>query len=230
MTLHRRYKLPRKGMPIQLKIESNPAWYQQEHEIQKKSLLALERRFQRAPTNLRAEEQIRYRKERAKYINKIRKDKINGWKGFCTKAANPYGKHYKAAFRKAVLPSQLVALANKTPKRSQLEAATNILGQLFPDPSSQQVLPLSINTADDLPFTEAEITDVIKNMPRGKAPGYDGIDKIIVQSIHKKFPNLFTTLFNKCLQLGLYPDPFKIGNIVLFQKPGKHTKHQHIVQ
>ncbi|GBN80971.1 Putative protein in type-1 retrotransposable element R1DM [Araneus ventricosus] len=58
-------------------------------------------------------------------------------------------------------------------------------------------------------------------MPRGKAPGYDGIDNIIVQTIHKKFPDLFTTPFNKCLQLGLYPDPFKVGNIVLFQKPGK---------
>ncbi|GBO37440.1 putative RNA-directed DNA polymerase from transposon X-element [Araneus ventricosus] len=59
-------------------------------------------------------------------------------------------------------------------------------------------------------------------MPRGKAPGYDGIDNIIVHTIHKKFPILFTTFFNKCLQLGLYPDPFKIGTIVLFQKPGKN--------
>ncbi|GBO09592.1 Putative protein in type-1 retrotransposable element R1DM [Araneus ventricosus] len=204
------------------KIESNPAWFKPEHEILKKRLLAFKRRSQRAISNTRVAERIIYKKEEAKYNNKIRKDKINGWKGFCTKAANPCGRHYKAAFRKAVLPSQLVAVANQIPKGSQLEAATNILEQLFPDPSNQQAHSPPFHTADDLPFTEEEISEVIKNMPRGKAPGYDGIDNIIVQSIHKKFPNLFTTFFNKCLQLGLYPDPFKIGNIVLFQKPGKN--------
>ncbi|GBN96432.1 Putative protein in type-1 retrotransposable element R1DM [Araneus ventricosus] len=203
------------------KNESNPVWYRTEHDILRKRLLAIKRRSQRATDNTRIAAHLHYKKERAKYINKIRKDKINGWKGFCTNAANPFGRHYKAAFRKAILSSQLVALANKTPKGSQLEAATNILEQLFPDPTPQQAHAHTFNTIDDLPFTEAEIAEVIKNTPRGKAPGYDGIDNIIVQTIHKKFPDLFTTLFNKCLQLGLYPDPFKVGNIVLFQKPGK---------
>ncbi|GBO37441.1 hypothetical protein AVEN_266090-1, partial [Araneus ventricosus] len=98
------------------KIESNPAWYTSEHDILKKRLLAFKRRSQRAPSDTRATAQLTYKKERAKYINRIRKDKINGWKGFCTKATNPYGRHYKAAFRKAVLPSQLVALANNRHK------------------------------------------------------------------------------------------------------------------
>ncbi|GBL76905.1 hypothetical protein AVEN_169755-1 [Araneus ventricosus] len=29
-------------------------------------------------------------------------------------------------------------------------------------------------------------------------------------------------LFNKCLHLGTFPDPLKLGNIILFKKEGKH--------
>ncbi|GBO43364.1 hypothetical protein AVEN_68409-1 [Araneus ventricosus] len=34
----------------------------------------------------------------------------------------------------------------------------------------------------------------------------------------KKFPFLLTELFNICFKLAKFPDPFKIGNIILFHK------------
>ncbi|GBO42077.1 hypothetical protein AVEN_124525-1 [Araneus ventricosus] len=172
--------------------------------------------------NERLQRKLIYKKERSKYISTIRRDKVSGWKNFCTKASNTYGKQYKAAFRKSITPSQLVALENEDPKGGQLAAANNILRQLYPDPPANNTpTTLQPATDNDPPFTESEVSDIIRHLPKGKAPGYDGIDNIVVQQINKKFPSLLLSLFNRCLTLGLYPDPFKIGNIVLFLKPGK---------
>ncbi|GBM44990.1 putative RNA-directed DNA polymerase from transposon X-element [Araneus ventricosus] len=71
------------------------------------------------------------------------------------------------------------------------------------------------------PFTNERITIVIKNLHKGKAPGPDGIDNIFIQQINKRFPILFMELLNKCVHLGTFPHPLKLGNIVLFRKEGK---------
>ncbi|GBN64379.1 hypothetical protein AVEN_102782-1 [Araneus ventricosus] len=75
-----------------------------------------------------------------------------------------------------------------------------------------------IGTNNDEPFTEEEITSAVSKLPDGKSPGYDGIDNIVVKNIYKKFPFFFTAFFNKGLEMGIYPDPFKAGNITLFQR------------
>ncbi|GBM01890.1 hypothetical protein AVEN_219007-1 [Araneus ventricosus] len=67
------------------------------------------------------------------------------------------------------------------------------------------------NTPDDARFTKKEIAIVMKNLHKGQAPGPDVIDNIIIQQINKRFPVLFMELFNKCLQLGTFPDPLKLG-------------------
>ncbi|GBL79760.1 hypothetical protein AVEN_18277-1 [Araneus ventricosus] len=54
-----------------------------------------------------------------------------------------------------------------------------------------------------------------------KAPGYDGIDNIVVKVIFNSFPPLLLNVFNKCLELKCFPDPLKIGLVILFHKTGK---------
>ncbi|GBM11363.1 hypothetical protein AVEN_13588-1 [Araneus ventricosus] len=152
----------------------------------------------------------------------VKHSKNSGWKTFRTNASNPYGKQYKAAFRKTIPPALLIALKNNNPTGGQLKIADNILEQMFPNPLNYADLPtLRTNTPDDAPFTKEEIAIVIKNLHKGKAPGPDRIDNIIIQQINKRFPILFMELFNKCLHLGTFPDPLKLGNIILFKKEGK---------
>ncbi|GBN73292.1 Retrovirus-related Pol polyprotein from type-1 retrotransposable element R1 [Araneus ventricosus] len=69
-----------------------------------------------------------------------------------------------------------------------------------------------------------EISAVIEHLPSGKAPGIDGIDNLLIKTIHKCFNNIFPTLFNKCLHLSCFPDSLKIGNIILFQKGGEDQR------
>ncbi|GBM67276.1 hypothetical protein AVEN_201209-1 [Araneus ventricosus] len=70
-------------------------------------------------------------------------------------------------------------------------------------------------------FSQQEIYGILKNIPNGKAPEYDGIDNIIVKVIFNSFPSLLLDFFNKCLELKCFPDPLKIGLAMLFHKTGK---------
>ncbi|GBN82892.1 hypothetical protein AVEN_15940-1 [Araneus ventricosus] len=74
-------------------------------------------------------------------------------------------------------------------------------------------------------FSQQEIDDILKNIPNGKAPGYDGIDNIIVKAIFNSFPSLLLDFFNKCLELKCFSDPLKIGLVILFHKTGKEEQN-----
>ncbi|GBN37634.1 hypothetical protein AVEN_139989-1 [Araneus ventricosus] len=148
-----------------------------------------------------------------------------GWRKFCSAASHPYGKQYKAAFRKSVFPSQIPYLLNGDPKGSLQEAAQNILDQIFHPPAIPTNYNLTTSTQpSDPPFSPQEISVVIEHLPSGKALGIDGIDNLLIKIIHKRFSNIFPTLFNKCLHLSSFPDSLKIGNIILFQKGGKDQR------
>ncbi|GBM53317.1 Putative protein in type-1 retrotransposable element R1DM [Araneus ventricosus] len=206
----------------QVNFIPTPNWWNQALEVEKKRLRALRRRAQRATSNERQARFIQESKEKAIYKKKVKHARTSGWHQFCTAATNPYGKHYKAAFRKGVFPSQLAVLANSQPTDSLTTIANNFMDDMFPQPdytvdySLQQTL-----TQDDPLFTKQEVTYAVKHLPAGKATGVDGIDNLVIKIIHNKFPHLLTSLYNKCLTLGSFPDTFKIGNIVFFQKQGK---------
>ncbi|GBN78314.1 putative RNA-directed DNA polymerase from transposon X-element [Araneus ventricosus] len=130
-----------------------------------------------------------------------------------------------AAFRKSVFPSQIPYLINGDPKGSLQEAAQNILDQIFLSPAISTNYNLTTSTQpSDPPFSPQEISAVIEHLPSGKAPGIDGIDNLLIKIIHKRFNNIFPTLFNKCLHLSCFPDSLKIGNIISFQKRGKDQR------
>ncbi|KAF8789123.1 hypothetical protein HNY73_007093 [Argiope bruennichi] len=107
-----------------------------------------------------------------KYMKKVKRVKSVGWKDLSTEAANPYGKHFKAAFRKTIHPSQLTVLHNTNPERGHQKIAQDILEQIFPLPNSTPSLTHEIvTTPNDCPFTEKEIAQVIDYLLHGKTPG-----------------------------------------------------------
>ncbi|GBM28687.1 hypothetical protein AVEN_116702-1 [Araneus ventricosus] len=102
-----------------------------------------------------------------KYIRKVETSMNSGWKSFCTKASNPYGTHYKAAFRKAIKPAELVALNNHDPSGNHLKITQDIPEKIFLHPadskSSTYIPPI---TPDDCPFTKGEVATVIHHLSK----------------------------------------------------------------
>ncbi|GBL89045.1 hypothetical protein AVEN_4872-1 [Araneus ventricosus] len=85
-----------------------------------------------------------------------------GWRKFCSAASHPYGKQYKATFRKSVFPSQIPYLINGDPKGSPQEAAQNILGQIFLSPAIPTNYNLTTSTQPpDTPFSPQEISALL---------------------------------------------------------------------
>ncbi|GBL73248.1 hypothetical protein AVEN_159301-1 [Araneus ventricosus] len=153
---------------------------------------------------------------------KIKTAKNSGWKSFCTKASNPYGTHYKAGSRKAIKPTELIALNSHNPSGKHLKIAQDILEKIFPHPAnsnSSTYIPPS--TPYDCPFTKGEVANDTHHLSKRKAPAPDGNDNIMIQQIFKKFPFLLIERFNTRLKLAKCPDPLKVGNIILFHKHGK---------
>ncbi|GBN41043.1 Putative protein in type-1 retrotransposable element R1DM [Araneus ventricosus] len=105
------------------------------------------------------------------------------------------------------------------------EAAQNILEQIFLSPAISTNYNLTTSRQPpDPPLSPQEISAVIEHLPSGKAPDIDGIDNLLIKIIHKRFNNIFPTIFNKCLHLSCLTDSLKIGNIILFQKGGKDQR------
>ncbi|GBM78643.1 Putative protein in type-1 retrotransposable element R1DM [Araneus ventricosus] len=115
-----------------------------------------------------------------------------GCRKFCSASSHPYGKQYKAAFRKSVFPSQIPYLINGDPKGSLQETAQNILDQIFLSPAIPTNYNLTTSTQPpDSPFSPQEISAVTEHLPSGKASGIDGIDNLLIKIIHKRFNNIF---------------------------------------
>ncbi|GBL90577.1 hypothetical protein AVEN_179483-1 [Araneus ventricosus] len=92
----------------------------------------------------------------------------------------------------------------------------DILNQIFPYPTTTTSTNYHLTTSpDDCPFTPKDIARVINSLPHGKAPGYDGIDNLVLKTINKNFSLLFIEFFNRCLSIAKFSNPFKISNIIL---------------
>ncbi|GBN95352.1 hypothetical protein AVEN_251740-1 [Araneus ventricosus] len=100
--------------------------------------------------------------------------------------------------------------------------AEHVLKRLFDPPEDSNIYTAIPSTQfiDPL-FNNQEVWMVISHLPTGKAPGYDGIDNLILKILHKKFNILLTSIFNKCMELRHFPSSLKIDNTILFQKTGK---------
>ncbi|GBO33753.1 hypothetical protein AVEN_59077-1 [Araneus ventricosus] len=144
-------------------------------------------------------------------MRKVKTAKNSCWKSFCTIATNPYGTHYKAAFRKAIRPAELIALNNQDPSGNHLKIAQDILEKIFPHPaksnSSTYIPPC---TANDCPFTKGEVATVIHHLSKGKAPGPDGIDNIIIQQIFRNSPSPSWNFSTLALNWLNFPIPLRL--------------------
>ena len=91
---------------------------------------------------------------------------------------------------------------------------------------SQAELPpfteLTDATLDNIEITEEEINDVIENLDPNKASGSDLISNKMLKKISKVVAKPLCIIFNRSLHEGVFPDKWKLGNLVpLFKKGDK---------
>lgn len=71
------------------------------------------------------------------------------------------------------------------------------------------------------PTSPREVRENISLLGNKKSPGFDLIDKKVLQELPKKAIVYLTALFNGILRTGCYPALWKVSQIVMVPKPGK---------
>ncbi|GFT38153.1 uncharacterized protein NPIL_11251 [Nephila pilipes] len=71
---------------------------------------------------------------------------------------------------------------------------------------------------DDILSSRTEIDCVIDNLSLNKSPGSDRINNELIKKFHNCSPSVLLPLFNKCLNLGVFPKIWKRAKIVLLPK------------
>ncbi|GBM86735.1 hypothetical protein AVEN_252228-1 [Araneus ventricosus] len=181
-----------------------------EREIRnrKEKINALRRRAQRTHTSEIPARFLIWKEKLAKYMREVRRSKGSSWKDLCTSASSPCGRHYKGAFRKTVFLTQLTVLENYDPQGGHQILAQSLLDTLFPFPTAASThMKILINTPDDRPFTHQEVSQVIKSLPHGKAPGYDGIDNLVLKTMNRDENTVFQAevlALKKAIQYATY--------------------------
>ncbi|CAK1580988.1 unnamed protein product [Parnassius mnemosyne] len=93
------------------------------------------------------------------------------------------------------------------------------------DKSNAIIEDLRYDSINFRKFTEEEIEMIIQKMNPKKAPGEDGIVSTVTSDIcyeaYKTSLSTLKAIFNKCLQLGHFPEIWKKAVIKVIPKPGK---------
>ena len=69
-----------------------------------------------------------------------------------------------------------------------------------------------------LPTTEAEVQKLINKLPNKRSSGHDDIDNVLLKELSPVITTHLTQLFNESLSQGLFPDIFKIAEVVPLHK------------
>ncbi|GBM15918.1 Retrovirus-related Pol polyprotein from type-1 retrotransposable element R1 [Araneus ventricosus] len=211
-------------------------WWDLELELQRKKTRALRFRYQRCKQDIeRQHRRSLFKREEAKYRWLIKVKSRDSFEKLCVllTGSNPFDLPYKLATgkckKKIIYNTVFDQHGNKT--KSIEETIAAIVHKLFPQEEEQMesarqkrvrdsVAGYS-NIRNDRTFTKLEIREVIRGMAKNKAPGLDSINVLMAEVIHKKSPEILTGIFNKCLQLGVFPKEWKKAKLILINKPGK---------
>lgn len=69
-----------------------------------------------------------------------------------------------------------------------------------------------------------EVISAAKTLPNCMTPGPDDIPNEVVRVAVLSVPNCFVGTINKCFHEGVYPDRWKVTNLVLLYKPGRSSE------
>ncbi|KAJ8964368.1 hypothetical protein NQ317_003013, partial [Molorchus minor] len=89
------------------------------------------------------------------------------------------------------------------------EKRAEIIETLFP--RRQDTWEISGIEENVEPFTDEELTNVIKKLKAGKAPGPDGITTEMIEGLHEIAPDMMLDMLNSLLRSQSFPAPWKVA-------------------
>ncbi|GBL76033.1 Putative protein in type-1 retrotransposable element R1DM [Araneus ventricosus] len=211
-------------------------WWDSELEVNRNKTRALRSRYQRCRREEeRSMRRIVYKKQESHYKWLIKQKCRASFELFCQQlvANNAFDLPYKIAAGKIRKQTvlQSVKTSNGQFTNTIEETIQTIVQALFPtDDSTQEThvqrkkretVNIYSSTILDKQFTKQEITYAISTMKKKKAPGIDGISIEIIKELHDMNPDILHYTYNKCLELGIFPETWKKGKLIFFNKPGK---------
>lgn len=182
----------------------------------------LRRRLQRQrDPDQREALRIQYNQIRRRYSREVQQAKTASWRAFITEQGNddPYGIAYRVIRKRVTVDEVMADLRTDVGHtRTWGESARCLLTILTPDdlPGAQ---PARGHTAPPQAahltrrWTADEVTQVIKSLPKRKAPGHDGIETAMLRRLADSptFIRNIHALYTGCLAHRCFPTIWKHG-------------------
>ena len=73
------------------------------------------------------------------------------------------------------------------------------------------------------PFSPQELKAAASRLSSGESPGLDGMPNEVICLTAKRNPQILMSLFNKCLEKGIFPDRWRRQKLVLIPKSTQAT-------
>lgn len=216
--------------PLKKTFFKSVPWWNQEIENQRRTVRKLRRQFQRAINpeirNLKRAEYCLNKKELQSLMIKA---KETSWKNF-TSSSGCWGMPYKLATKKIkeYNPISTIRKPDGTETKSVEESMQVLLDELFITDShdhdspeqrkKREIMCNPINTDDDPQFTYEEIKSIVNQQNVNKAPGWDSLTADIIIRVFERNPKVIVDLYNKCLQIGHFPTPWKVAVLKVIKK------------
>ncbi|CAK1589899.1 unnamed protein product [Parnassius mnemosyne] len=193
-------------------------WWTDELECLKKQVIRNHHNIQKLRRQNKPLEDALLEKERLKTANSktFRETSTRNFRDFCERQ----GKEDVWSVTNRIIKSSPPALPPATLKKSDgsytttsLETAQALLDKFFPDDdlndttkqeNARNLATISPNTPDEPPFTYEEILSSLNSMNPKTAPGMDHLTSDICLLFVKSFPDLTTSVINRCFKLGYF--------------------------
>ncbi|GBO32164.1 hypothetical protein AVEN_112262-1 [Araneus ventricosus] len=187
------------------------------------------RAVQKRVNNTTGTEQTRYQllfsRKQDLYKKLSLRAKRTSLKNFCTQTKNPYGIPYKDMVKDILPPSELFKIMDQPEEDDSQSFANRILQELYPQiPIPFERQPQNL-TAREEPFTKNEIARIMQKVPIKKAPGFDGIDFIVLKTNFRTHPEILITFYNK---FSLLPTLGKILEKLLLEQLNHHLRRNNL--
>lgn len=225
--------IPRLGSP---KRDARPPWWTPSLDRLKKEALAKKRRIRNAASSRRHFTIEEYVLAKQAYTTAATEAATANWKEFCSKQdrESMWDGIYRV-LRKTARRQDDALLRNTAGETLSPEQSADLLAKTFyPDDSTNAEQPyhtalrrLAVDkspqglSADDPPFTPAELEMVLQNQNPKKAPGTDGLTADICTAAINCDREVFIAIANRSLSLSHFPKQWKVAHVCILRKPGK---------
>jgi len=219
-------------------------WWTKELTILRKKTLALRRRFQRTKNddNPRLERRQQYQESNRIYQMRLREEKLQSWKDFCSNTNSESSNPWNGAYRYAAGRQRnnlILTTLNTGNNNYTTDMETTIIQMIehfVPEYSEDREVAhhkqvrlqasAPLQTINDVEFTRHEVQAILEKFDHRKAPGEDALSSEILMHVFRTFPTVFTQIYKECLRRGHFPKQWKRSMILPIIKPGKEGHNE----